>query len=46
MNENRLKMNAQKMELMLMGSRQQLMKCDTISISVIDDNVMEWISPK
>ena len=40
MNENRLKGNVQKMELILLGSRQELVKCDTISISVIDDKVV------
>ena len=39
MNENRLKLNEQKMELMILGSRQQLKKCETIHISVIDDKV-------
>ena len=40
MNENRLKMNVKKMELMLLGSRQQFMKCDTIGISVTNDKVV------
>ena len=40
MNENRLNMNVQKMELMLLGSRQQLMKFDTIGNSVTDDKVV------
>ena len=35
--ENRLKMNVQKVELMLLGSRQQLIKCHKIGSSVIDD---------
>ena len=41
MNENRLKMNGQKTELMLLGSIQQCMKCDTIGINVTDDKVVK-----
>ena len=33
------KINIQKMELMFWGSRQQLKKCETIGIRVIDDMV-------
>ena len=39
MSENRLKMNAQKTELIFLGSRQQLKKCVTSNINVIDDKV-------
>ena len=39
MNENRLKMNAQKTELIFLGSRQQLKKCETSGIKVIDEKV-------
>ena len=34
-------MNVQKMELLPPGSRKQLMKCETIGISVIDDKVVK-----
>ena len=39
MNENRLKMNVQKTELMFLGSKQQLNTCETTDIRVIDDKV-------
>ena len=39
MNENRLKMNVQKTELIFLGSKQQLKKCETSDIRVIDDKV-------
>ena len=39
MNKNRLKMNAQKMELMFLGSKQQLKKCETTDIRVTDGKV-------
>ena len=39
MNENRLKMNVQKTELMFLGSEQQLKKCETSDIRVINDKV-------
>ena len=39
MNENRLKMNLQKTELIFLGSKQQLKKCETSDIRVIDDKV-------
>ena len=39
MNENRLKMNVQKTELMFLGSKQQLNKCETTDIRVTDDKV-------
>ena len=39
MNENRLKMNAQKTKLIFLGSRQQLQKCETSGIKVIDEKV-------
>ena len=39
MNENRLKMNAQKMELMFLVSRHQLKKCETIDICLTHDKV-------
>ena len=39
MNENRLKMNAQKTELMFLGSKLQLKKCETTDINIIDDKV-------
>ena len=38
MNENRLKMNVQKTELIFLGSK-QLKKCETSSIKVIDEKV-------
>ena len=37
MNENRLKMNVQKTELIFLGSRQQFKKCETSDIKVIDE---------
>ena len=39
MNENRLKMNVQKTKLIFLGSRQQLKKCETSGIKVIDEKV-------
>ena len=39
MNENRLKMNTTKTELILLGSRQQLAKCKTSSMDVCGDIV-------
>ena len=39
MNENRLKMNVQKTELMVLGSKQKLKKCETSDIRVINDKV-------
>ena len=39
MNENRLKMNAQKTELIFLGCRQQLKKCKTSDIKEIDEKV-------
>ena len=39
MNENSLKMNAQKTELMFLGGKQQLKKCETTDIRVTDDKV-------
>ena len=39
MDENQLKMNCSKTELILFGSRQQLQKCVTTRISVNEDKV-------
>ena len=39
MNKNRLKMNAWKTELIFLGSKQQVKKCETSGIRVIDDKV-------
>ena len=39
MNENRLKMIAQNMKLMFLFSKQQLKKCETTDIRVIDDTL-------
>ena len=39
MNKNRLKMNAQKTEFIFLGSKQQLKKCETSDIRVIDETV-------
>ena len=39
MNENRLKINVQKTELIFLGSKQQLKKCETSDIRVIDHKV-------
>ena len=39
MNENRLKMNVQKTELIFLGSKQQLKKCETSDIKVADEKV-------
>ena len=39
MKENRLKMNVQKTKLIFLGSRQQLKKCETSDIKVIDENM-------
>ena len=39
MNENRLKMNVQKMGLMFLGSKQQVKKCESSDIRVTDDKV-------
>ena len=39
MNENRLKMNVQKTELMFLGSKQPLKKCEPSDIRVINDKV-------
>ena len=39
MSQNRLKLNARKMDFMFIGSRQQLCKCHTDSIRVCDDVV-------
>ena len=39
MNENRLKMNISKTEIILIGSRQKIAKCNTSSINVCGDQV-------
>ena len=39
MNENRLKMNTSKIEIILIGSRQKISKCNTSSINVCGDQV-------
>ena len=39
MNENKLKMNALKTEYIMFGSRQQLNKCVTTSINIVNDNI-------
>ena len=41
MSQNQLKLNAQKMDFMFIGSRQQIHKCHTNSIRVCDD-VVYW----
>ena len=39
MNGNRLKRNAEKIELMFLGSKQQLKNCETTDIRIIDNKV-------
>ena len=39
MNENRLKMNTSKTEIILIGSRQKIAKCNTSSFNVCGDQV-------